>query len=354
MKKHLFLASTIIIVSFFSCQSPNKQKEDTKGITTTDSMDLAIEKSLVLFQALPATSTHAENVRTEEKVKLGHILYYDNRLSENNTISCNSCHNLNTYGVDHLSFSPGHKGQLGGRNSPTVLNASLHTTQFWDGRAKDVEEQAGMPITNPDEMAIPNEAFLMKRLKGIPLYQELFAKAFPDEKEAIIYENLRKAIGVFERDLITPSRFDKYLEGDKSALNLDEKRGLLTFINTGCASCHNGALLGGNMFQKLGVYGNYWEFTHSKKIDNGRFDVSKNEADKFLFKVPSLRNVNETHPYFHDGSVADLGEAVAIMSKMQLNKTLSEPEVKDLVAFLQTLTGEVPAYAKEKPAELTH
>lgn len=340
------------VILFNACQSSGPSKTDKPVLTSSDSLDMELEKSLSLFQALPTTSENPENLRTEEKVKLGHVLYYDTRLSENNSISCNSCHDLNMFGVDRKSFSPGHKGQLGGRNSPTTLNASLHFSQFWDGRAKDVEEQAGMPITNPDEMAIPNETYMEKRLKEAPMYKKLFSEAFPDDKNPVSYGNLKKAIGAFERELITPSRFDKYLNGDKSALSIDEKRGMLTFVKVGCASCHNGPLLGGNMFQKTGLFGSIEDYTKSKKQDMGRFEITKNESDKFVFKVPSLRNIAETYPYFHDGSVQDLGEAISIMGKIQLNKELSEQEISDIVLFMKSLTGEVPSFAKVKPAEL--
>jgi cytochrome c peroxidase len=280
------------------------------------------------------------------------MLYYDTRLSKDGKNSCNSCHNLATFGVDNLPTSPGDKGINGNRNSPTVLNASLHAFQFWDGRAKDVEEQAGMPILNPVEMNIPSEKFLVDRLKGISLYQDLFKAAFPDKPNPITYENLRISIAAFERTLVTPSRFDQYLAGKTDALSVHEKRGFLAFNTIGCTSCHSGALLGGTMLQKSGVFGNYWDFTGSTYHDEGRAEVTKNEVDKYMFKVPSLRNVEKTYPYFHDGSVKDLSEMVKIMCKMQLKYELSEEETSNIVAFLKSLTGDIPEQFKKAPDEL--
>lgn len=314
--------------------------------------DAALKEKLALFEALPS-APDAQTALSDSKIKLGYTLYHDTRLSKDGKNSCNSCHNLNTYGVDNLPTSPGDKGELGNRNSPTTLNSALHTMQFWDGRAKDVEEQAGMPILNPVEMNIPSEKFLIDRLKGIDLYKQLFAAAYPGDKEPINYTNLRNAIGAFERTLVTPSRFDQYLSGKSDALSVQEKRGMLAFATVGCTSCHSGALLGGTMLQKTGVHGDYWTFTNSKLHDQGRAEVTKNELDKFMFKVPSLRNIEKTYPYFHDGSVNDLTEMVKIMGKMQLKYDLSAEETQNIVAFLKTLTGDIPQQYKKAPAELT-
>ena len=296
----------------------------------------------MFFGKLPTVAENAKNPITKEKITLGKKLYFDNRLSKDNTQSCNTCHNLETYGVDNEPLSKGNNGELGGRNSPTTLNAALHITQFWDGREPDVEAQAGGPVLNPVEMAMPSEEFVVNRLSKIDEYVELFKIAFPDEEKSITYENMKKAIGAFERKLITPSKFDDYLAGNNDAINEEEKKGLETFINSGCTTCHSGSLLGGSMYQKFGLTVNYWEYTNSKNIDNGRFDVTKNEADKYIFKVPSLRNITKTFPYFHDGSVNDLSEAVSIMGKTELNKDLTDKEIESIVAFLQTLTGVLP------------
>lgn len=306
-----------------------------------------------MFSPLPQNADNPDNPTTKEKVKLGQVLYFDKRLSLDGTQSCNTCHDLATFGVDNKRTSPGDQpGAIGTRNSPTSLNAALHTSQFWDGRAKDVEQQAGMPITNPVEMAIPSEDFLIKRLKEIDLYRKLFAEAFPDQKDPITYRNLEKAIGVFERQLLTPSKWDSYLGGQAWALSLEEKKGLQTFINVGCTSCHGGALLGGNMFQKFGVHHDYWEYTKSDSIDKGRFDVTAQESDLYMFKVPTLRNIAKTAPYFHDGSVAELPEAVRIIAKVNLNKDLTDAEVSSIVTFLEALTGELPVELTQEPLEL--
>ena len=342
--KH-FLSFLLIGALVVSCGTSTTKEESTE--TEIDQYAGLAEKSKALFGTLPAIAENPENPITAEKVALGKMLYFDVRLSKDNTISCNSCHNLNTSGVDNLPVSPGNdEGTFGGRNSPTVLNAALHISQFWDGRNKDVEEQAGGPILNPVEMAVPSKAFLEERLAGIEEYQTAFAAAFPEEENPIQYINVQKAIGAFERKLITPSPFDAFLAGDDKALTDAQKEGLDKFITVGCIACHSGNLLGGTMYQKFGTFGNYWEATGSDPIDEGRFEVTKNEADKYMFKVPSLRNIVGTHPYFHDGSVKDLGESTKIMAKLQLNRDLTDEEVASMVEFFNSLTGEVPAELK--------
>lgn len=341
---------------FSSCGESEESIQAKKQVAANKAL-LELEKEVgerarQMYEPLPGVSENPENVSSPEKVHLGKVLYFDKRLSKDGTQSCNSCHNMSKFGVDQLAVSPGDNGGNGTRNSPTVLNASFHTTQFWDGRAKDVEEQAGMPILNPVEMAIPNEAFLVNRLNGVDMYKDLFAKAFPDEKKPLTYKNIAKAIAAFERTLITPSRFDDYLNGSADALTTEQKKGLKSFLDVGCASCHMGSLLGGNMFQKFGVYGDYWEYTKSAVVDEGRFAETKNESDKYMFKVPSLRNVSETYPYFHDGSVAKLDEAVRIMAKVNLNKDLTEFQVTQIVAFLGSLKGTVTDEMSSMPVEL--
>jgi len=349
--KNILLFTALAIFIFSACnQAP--QKNTAKTSAEEAQFPGLLEKAQILFSPLPSSADNPDNPITEEKVLLGQTLYFDKRLSIDETVSCNSCHDLEAYGVDNEETSDGVGGQIGDRNSPTVLNAAFHFTQFWDGRAKDVEEQAGGPILNPIEMAMPDQEYVINRLAGIKGYQELFAAAFPGEKQAVNYANLEKAIGAFERKLITPSRFDEYLMGYESALTSAEKQGLQTFISVGCITCHIGTVLGGTMYQKFGLAGNYWDFTQSEKIDNGRFLVTKNEDDKMLFKVPSLRNIEKTHPFFHDGSVDNLEEAVKIIASLQLSKDLTDQEVDKIVTFLKTLTGTVPedlAKAPEMP-----
>jgi cytochrome c peroxidase len=309
------------------------------------------KQATMRFFPLPTEVPNSDNAVTAEKVDLGRKLYSDTRLSKDGKVSCNSCHVLARFGVDNLPASPGDTGELGPRNSPTVYNAALHLAQFWDGRARDVEEQAGMPILNPIEMAIPSEEFLVERLSGIEEYRQMFAEAFPGESPALTYRNIEKALGAFERTLLTPSRFDEYLEGNQEALTVTEKAGLQKFIELGCSSCHNGYAVGGYSFRKFGLKGDYWEHTKSEKIDEGRFAETGNEGDKYVFKVAALRNVAKTAPYFHDGSVQDLGEAVRIMTRMQIGVDLSIAETQAIVAFLESLTGEIPeSVLEERPA----
>jgi cytochrome c peroxidase len=306
-----------------------------------------LEKSKAIFKPLPAQFDSKENPITKEKVELGRQLYFEKRLSKNQDKSCNSCHLLSMYGVDGTPTSEGHKKQHGDRNSPTVLNAGGHFVQFWDGRAATLEDQAKGPVLNPVEMAMPDAATVEKVIKSIPGYAPMFKKAFPADKEPITYDNLAKAIGAFERTLVTPSRFDKYLTGDEKALTDAEKKGLELYLATGCTACHMGATLGGEMYQKLGLV---------KPVaglkDEGRFGVTKKDSDKFFFKVPSLRNVEKTAPYFHDGSKATLEEAVAFMGEYQLGRQLKKDEVDSLTVFLKSLTGEVPRAFMVEPKML--
>jgi cytochrome c peroxidase len=309
----------------------------------TATQKAVIDRAMLnVFKALPARFEDPKNPITPEKVELGRMLYFENRLSKNHDVSCNSCHDLNKYGVDGKPFSPGHKKQLGGRNSPTVYNAGGHILQFWDGRAPNLEEQAKGPILNPVEMAMPSEARVIETLKSIPGYVTAFQKAFPGEADAVTYDNLGKAIGAFERQLVTPSRFDKYLAGDENALTEAEKVGLGKFLGQGCQTCHNGAAIGGSL-QKLGLVVPF------QSKDQGRFDLTKNEADRMIFRVPTLRNVTKTAPYFHDGSVKDVQTAVKLMAQHQFGKQISDEDVKHIVTFLDALTGELPKSYIAKP-----
>lgn len=292
------------------------------------------------FQPLPDAAVAAEHPLTPEKIALGKSLYMDTRLSKNNKLSCNSCHNISTFGVDNEPTSPGHEGTRGGRNSPSSFNAALHIAQFWDGRAKDVETQALGPILNPIEMGMESETKVVEKLKKDPKTVAAFKAAFPGQADPLTYKNIGEAIGAFERTLITPSRFDLYLKGDEAALTDAEKAGGKLFVQTGCTACHMGSTLGGQLYQKLGLVKDY------PTTDLGRFEVTKNEGDKKLFKVPSLRNVAKTSPYFHDGSVKTLEEAVSKMAEYQLGKNLSNEEIASIVTFLNSLTGTLPETAK--------
>lgn len=302
------------------------------------------EKAATLIGVLPASAPNAQNPGTEAKIDLGRMLYYEKRLSKNHDIACNSCHGLDTYGVDNQPNSPGHRGQRGDRNSPTVYNAALHVAQFWDGRAPDVEAQAKGPILNPIEMAAPSEAHVVSVLASIPGYVAAFAAAFPEEEDSLSYDNMARAIGAFERNLMTPGRLDAFVSGDPEALNETEQRGLATFLSVGCNSCHTGPALGGALYRKLGFIFSY------ETEDVGRENLTGSPADRHVFKVPSLRNIAETGPYFHDGSLTELSEVVRVMGYHQIGIELGDDQVSDLVAFLGSLTGDVDADYVAEPA----
>ena len=309
-----------------------------------------LERAQATFKPLPDLA-EMQKVRpfTEEQVKLGQQLWYETRLSKGNTVSCNSCHNLATAGVDNMPTSAGHKSQFGARNPPTALNAALLGSQFWDGRAADVEEQAGGPLLNPVEMANATEADAAAKIAGIPEYQEKFKAAFPEDG-AVSFKNITAALGAFERTLLTPTRWDDYLKGNVSALSEQERKGVRAFMDNGCMSCHSGVNLGGTMFQKFGlVDGPYWKHIDDPKHDKGRADVTKKAEDEFFFRVPGLRNVERTYPYFHNGSVWELDKAVNIMAKAQLGKTLAPEDTENIVAFLKALSGNVPESARTMP-----
>lgn len=319
---------------------------------TLSSLALAADPTLEdiakqTFKPLPKLFESKDNACTKEKIELGKLLFFDKRLSKNHDVSCNSCHDVAKYGVDGEPTSTGHKKQKGGRNAPTVYNAGNHIAQFWDGRAATLEEQAKGPVLNPIEMAMKDAASVEAVVASIPGYEPLFKKAFPGEEKPITYDNIAKAIGAYERTLVTPSKFDKYLAGDAKALNDKEKAGLKLFIDTGCTACHNGEAVGGGLFQKFGLVKPVKDLK-----DLGRFEATKKDADKFFFKVPSLRNIEKTAPYFHDGATKTLEEAVTVMADVQLGKELKKEEVASIVTFLKTLTGELPKDAIKAPRAL--
>ena len=271
-------------------------------------------------------------------VELGKKLFFDPRLSKSGFISCNSCHNLSMGGSDNLKTSIGHNWQQGPINSPTVLNSSMNVAQFWDGRAKDLKAQAGGPIANPGEMAFTHE-LAIDLLMSIPGYVAEFKQVFKTEKVDI--DAVTKAIAAFEETLVTPnSRFDKWLKGDQKALRTNEIEGYKLFKDSGCVACHNGPAVGGNSFQKMGVVETY----KSSSSAEGRVGVTGKDADRFNFKVPTLRNVEMTYPYFHDGAADTLPQAVDTMARIQLGKTFTADENAKVVAFLKTLTGDQPNF----------
>src|SRR5512144_3332529 len=304
--------------------------------------DPLMKEAQGLFQRIPEKPTAVKDVAaTPGIVELGKALYFDPRLSESHNISCNTCHQIGLGGVDMLPTSIGHKSQKGNRNAPTVLNAAFNTAQFWDGRAADLKEQAGGPIQNPIEMAITHQ-HAIEMLKGIPGYKGMFDAAFPGMKDPITIQNVENAIAAFEATLITPNApFDKYLRGDANVLAAEQKEGLKLFVEKGCSSCHNGVNIGGGMYAPFGVV----EKPGADILppdDKGRFQVTKTASDEYVFKVPTLRNIELTPPYFHSGRSWDLKQAVGVMATSQLGQHLSDPEIDSVVAFLRALTGEQP------------
>lgn len=351
--KSIWSHSSVVAVSLLAasgivaCKDPAKPAEEKSQLVLTSPTPAKPAFNMSLVAAfkppLPKEFENKEDPITEDKVSLGRMLYFDKRLSKSQELSCNSCHQLDKYGVDGEKTSLGHKGQRGTRNSPTVYNAAGHFVQFWDGRSPDVEHQATGPMMNPVEMALADEASVKKVLSSIPEYVAAFKKAFPDEKDPVSLKNAGRAIGSFERRLVTPSPWDKLLAGDENALTDEQKVGFMTFLNSGCVACHMGTLVGGSSYQKLGAV-QPWP----NQADQGRFMETGQEADRMMFKAPSLRNITETAPYFHDASAATLDEAIKLMGKHQLGRDISDADAKSIVAFFDALKGELPTdYIKE-------
>ncbi|MFT4623680.1 MAG: cytochrome c peroxidase [Myxococcota bacterium] len=297
-----------------------------------------------LFGKLPTRMESPGRAKASaELIALGRVLYYDPRLSVSNTISCNTCHPLDRFGVDNQPKSPGHDGARGRRNAPSTYNAAGHKALHWDGSQPDVETQAGRPILDPLEMGMPDEASVEAKLAAIEGYPALFAAAFPGVEPPLTFGNLETAIGAFERGLVTPGPLDAYLAGDAEALTHEQRTGLEAFVRTGCTTCHLGPYVGGSSFQQLGLVTPY------VVADEGRFAVTGNPTDLHVFKPPSLRNVAQTAPYLHDGSVSTLPEVIGVMARHQLGKQLEPSTVDAIVAFLQALTGEIPSEYVARP-----
>ncbi|TAL68365.1 MAG: cytochrome-c peroxidase [Bacteroidetes bacterium] len=331
MKYSLYLL--LISVILIGCGKP-KEGPTGEQLLTKEQMTKLADDAKIYFKTVADKMPRSET-DTPDMIALGEKLYNDKRLSLDNTISCNSCHLLdnNGPGVDNKPVSVGVGGKNGTRNSPTVLNAGFQFVQFWDGRAKDLVEQAKGPILNPVEMAMPNEKEVVKRFGAIPEYKDMFMKAFPSDKGTVSYDNIAKAIAAFERTLVTHDRFDDYLKGQDDVLSQEELKGLDLFISSGCTTCHTGSLLGGNIYQKMGLIHPYTD-----TVDKGRFAVTKAETDMYMFKVPMLRNISLTAPYFHDGKVATLEDAIIQMGWLQLNKKLTPEEAGYIAKFFNTLS----------------
>ena len=287
-----------------------------------------------LFEPLPALAPiPSNNSMTEEKIELGKMLFFEPRISGSGVISCGTCHNPALGWSDRIPTAVGHDGQVGNRNTPTVLNSGFLASQFWDGREPDLEGQALGPIEAEIEMNMDLEAAI-KRLKEFEIYREHFATAFPDDEEPIIAENIAFAIASFERTLNTPnSPFDRYLRGDDGAMTAQQIEGMKLFVDSGCVACHNGPVLSD---------GNFHRFELPGSKDEGRFIVTGDEADMYAFRTPTLRNVAVTYPYFNNGSVSNLRDAVQLMGQQMLGQDFNETELDELVAFMHSLTGEMP------------
>lgn len=303
---------------------------------------------LALPEVAPAP---ANNPTTVEKVELGKALFFDPRISSTGTISCNSCHNVMAGGDDSRPNSFGVHGKQGGRGAPTVWNATFYSTQFWDGRANTLEDQAIGPMTNPIEMGMKDHDAVMTRLKSIDGYQALFNKAFGNKDMTI--DQAAKAIAAYERTLITPnSAYDKFVKGNKNALTAQQQKGMKLFAEVGCASCHSGPAFNGQHGVEIGTpvlmkfptftANNSYVAEYDLMADKGRENVTGKKSDANMFRIPTLRNIAITAPYFHNGTVTELNTAVKVMAKSQLNRDLSTNEVKLIVAFLNSLTGEFP------------
>ncbi len=301
--------------------------------------------NLLMFAPLPAAAP-ADGI-TAEKVNLGRKLYFDTHLSDNNSISCNSCHDVANYGADKgHAVSIGHIGKPGGRNSPTVYNAGLQFVQFWDGRAPTLAAQASGPMMNPVEMGMSGTDAVLALLRTSPEYLSAFRNAYPAIKDPVTMDNATDAIAQFESRLLTPAPWDDYLRGNENALTADQKDGLRVFLRTGCAACHAGAGMGGNSYQKLGAFTDWPD----QKSDTGRLALTHEARDAMYFKVPLLRNIDQTGPWFHNGQVTALEDAVRLMAQYQTGHELSSQDVGSIISFLHALTGPLPAEFAQAPA----
>lgn len=317
---------SLILLACSQQPESTKKVEDTTVVLTTE--------ELSGYKPLPDNYFLNGTRPSDSVIALGNSLFHEKNLSLDKDLSCSSCHDLSLAGVDGKKFSTGHAGSLTGRNSPTVLNAAGHFSQFWDGRADSVETQALGPILASGEMAMPNADAVVSVLKSDSNYVLKFKEAFPGESDPITFKNVGVAIGAFERTLVTPSRWDLLLNGDQGALTDAEKNGFKTFSQAGCGACHGGQLLGGQTYMKLGLV-NPWP----NQEDQGRYNLTKNDSDKMMFKVPSLRNSTVTAPYFHDGSAADLRTAVKMMGHHQLGGELSDEDADSIATWLGSTAG---------------
>jgi len=337
MKRRMgWTAAVLLVLAIGHDSATETARAEAESQQGTASELLA--KGRELFSPLPEKMPGSES-DSAARIALGKQLYFETALSINHTQSCNSCHRLDEKlgGVDNLPTSKGAGGKFGDRNAPTTLNAGLHIAQFWDGRAPDLEAQAKGPVLNPIEMGMADEAAVLARLEGAG-YGERFKTVFPSTEPALTFDNYAEAVAAFERTLITRDRFDDFLGGKLDALTPAEADGLRQFVDVGCIDCHEGALLGGDRYEKMGQ-----AHAYANQKDLGRFDVTKDEEDKYVFKVPSLRNIALTHPYFHDGKAETLAAAIKQMAWLQLDEELDEGQIASIATFLGSLTDKARA-----------
>jgi cytochrome c peroxidase len=353
MAKTLALGFLILALTLVACSNSTDSEvvvvESPSPATTAPASATAVASAHANEELSPRVLRRFAPLETAARpanralADLGRKLYYDTRLSKTGQVSCNTCHPLDQYGATNTAVSTGVEGRKGARNAPSTYHAAGHFVQFWDGRAPTIEAQAVMPISNKDEMGMsPQEA--VAAIKRIAAYREEFARAFPGEADPVSFERIGLAIGAFEHGLVTPSRWDRYLRGDKSALNAEEKAGAKLFANLGCIVCHTGPYIGGSMFERVGA-----RIAWPQNGDRGRKAVTGQDADDMVFKVPSLRNVARTAPYFHDGSAKTLDQAVRMMARHQLGVELEDDEARELEAWLGSLTGEIPTEYIRQP-----
>ncbi len=294
----------------------------------------------LLKRFLPIGVAEPPNTPESVKVALGRMLFHDKRLSREGQISCSSCHALTRFGIDGQTISKGVNGRIAARNAPTIFNSPTHVAQFWDGRASTADVQAKGLIMNRIQMAMPHARAVVDVLKGIPGYVDAFAKAFPEDRRPITMENVGEAIGAFERGLVTKSRWDRFIRGESVALTAQEKHGLKVFLDAGCMACHAGPQVGGTLFQKVGAV-----VPWPNQTDKGRAAITKSPSDNMVFKVPSLKNISQTAPYFHDGASANLHDAIRMMGFHQLGLKLSDEAINAIAIWMRSMTGEIdPAY----------
>lgn len=335
IKRTLVILAAVAVMGCTKKAPPAPSTEQTEAVQEQKPAVAAVEPIVPLPSSVDVDM---------DKVMLGRSLYHDTILSGDGTVACVTCHSLDHGGAEPRKTSKGIGGQIGPINSPTVLNSGYNFVQFWDGRAKDLQEQAAGPVANPIEMGADWDE-VVKRLNENKEYAAAFAKLYDD---GVTQANATDAIAEYEKSLITPSRFDKFLLGDQNAITEAEKKGYATFKEVGCTACHTGVNVGGTMFQKMGLVKDYFADREAQLTDAdlGRFNVSKNPAEKHFFKVPSLRNIELTPPYLHDGSQETLESTVKIMGTYQLGRELTDAQVNSIVTFLKSLTGELPAHAK--------